>query len=352
MNDVKIICTLGPSTKDSKTIQSLAKVGVDVFRVNMSHTDLSDLEDHINLAHKLNIVLGIDTEGAQIRTSLKNKKDLLIKKGEHIKIYNLLSMKNENELRLYPKTVFNSLRVGMKLRLDFNGAVIKIESIFDDFLECICENQGLISNNKGVDILNDEIELNDFTAKDIEAIKICKNNNIKNIFVSFCSSKEAVLKVKELYPEATITSKIENIIAINNLQEILEISQNILIDRGDLSREISLMDIPFAQRGIIKLAKENSTPCFVATNVLESLLTSDLPTRAELNDIVGTIEMGASGIVLAAETAIGLKPLLCVEIVKELIHKFRLYRNGLLFADKDRNEITDLGMKIWLNRSF
>ena len=111
------------------------------------------------------------------------------------------------------------------------------------------------------------------------------------------------------------------------------------------------MDIPFAQRGIIKVANSYNTPCYVATNVFESLISENLPTRAELNDVVSTLEMGAAGIVLAAETAIGNKPLLSVEIVKELIHRFRLYNDDLLFADLERNEITDINMKLWLNRN-
>ena len=88
------------------------------------------------------------------------------------------------------------------------------------------------------------------------------------------------------------------------------------------------MDIPFAQRSIIKVAINNATPCYIATNVLDSLIKGDIPTRAELNDIVGTLEMGAAGIVLAAETAIGTKPILCAEIVNELMHRFKLYNNS------------------------
>ena len=139
--------------------------------------------------------------------------------------------------------------------------------------------------------------------------------------------------------------------SINNLHSICEVTDAILIDRGDLTREINIMDIPFAQRGIIKVANSYEKPCYVATNIFESLITGNLPTRAELNDIVSTIEMGASGLVLAAETAIGNKPLMCVEIVKELIHRYKLFNDGLLFADLERNEITDTEMRIWLNRS-
>ena len=153
-----------------------------------------------------------------------------------------------------------------------------------------------------------------------------------------------------IIPNSIVTSKIESKYSIHNLIEICEYSDAILIDRGDLTREISIMDIPFAQRGIIKVAKENNVPCYVATNVLESLIEGNLPTRAELNDIVSTIEMGAGGIVLAAETAIGKKPILCAEIVKELIHRYNLHKNQLLFADLERNEINDKEMKLWLNR--
>ena len=104
------------------------------------------------------------------------------------------------------------------------------------------------------------------------------------------------------------------------------------------------------KRGIINIAIKNNIPCYVATNVLESLIKEDLPTKSELNDIVSTIQMGSSCIVLAAETAIGKNPLLCAEIIKEMIHKYELHESGLLFADVDRNEITDEKMKLWLNR--
>jgi len=201
-----------------------------------------------------------------------------------------------------------------------------------------------------VDVLNKDIQLPDFTTKDIQSLEIINELGISNVFISFCKSKEAILKVKEISPNIKVTSKIESKSSIHNLHGICEVTDSLLIDRGDLTREINILDIPFAQRGIIKVANSYGKPCFVATNIFESLITGDLPTRAELNDIVGTIEMGAAGLVLAAETAIGKKPLLSVEIVKELVHRYKLFEDGLLFADLERNEITDAGMKVWLNR--
>ena len=347
----QIICTLGPSCKTIEQIKTLNKAGADIFRVNMSHADLNELEYFINIFKDCNIQLGIDTEGAQIRTKLTNSNYLDLKPNDKLVIQKNPAALDRNSLTLYPHSVNDLLEINMQLRLDFNGALIKIEKVNDTYFDCTCLKGGVVANNKGVDVINRIIELEDFTEKDIKALKLANQHNINNIFISFCKSKDAIIKARKIVPNSIITSKIESKLSINNLPEILEYSDNILIDRGDLSREINIMDIPFAQRAIIDFSKSMNKPCFIATNVLESLINLSLPTRAELNDIISNIEMGASGIVLAAETAIGLKPLLCVEIVKELIHRYTLHNKGLLFADIDRQEITDQEMRLWLNRS-
>ncbi|WP_320668134.1 pyruvate kinase [Prochlorococcus sp. MIT 1307] len=347
----RLICTLGPSCDTPEILISLKKAGVDVFRVNMSHADLDELKRYIDIAKSNNIKIGIDTEGAQIRTKITDKKAIYIEKGQRLKIYKRnKNLVNSSALSLYPESVNHLLKETMLIRLDFNGALILLENITNDYFDCRCVSPGLIANNKGVDIINQELDLPDFTEKDLKALKIGHENKIEEIFISFCKSKQAVLRAKSIIPNAYITSKIESKLSINNLPEILQYSDCILVDRGDLTREINIMDIPFAQRGIIKMAMNTCTPCYVATNVLESLIEGSLPTRAELNDIVGTMEMGATGIVLAAETAIGKKPVLCAEIVSELIHRLYMHQNGLLFADLDRNEITDQDMRVWLNR--
>ena len=128
--------------------------------------------------------------------------------------------------------------------------------------------------------------------------------------------------LKNLSKNLRVTSKIESKQSINNLHSICEVSDAILIDRGDLTREINIMDIPFAQRGIVKVANSYGKPCYIATNVFESLIEGNLPTRAELNDVVGSLEMGAEGIVLAAETAIGKFPVESILFLKKMIKIF------------------------------
>tara|TARA_B100000475_G_C14998531_1_gene315350 strand:+ start:79 stop:1146 length:1068 start_codon:yes stop_codon:yes gene_type:complete len=354
MSYPELICTIGPSCDSELSLTQLKKAGVDIFRVNMSHATLNDLYQYQEIAKKLNIKLGLDTEGAQMRTNIYGKKEkyLQIRKGDIFKINKRSTKKDDTKgISLYPNYVCDKLEENLKIRFDFNGAIAIIKKNYKDHLECMCTNGGLIGNNKGVDILNHYIDLPDFTEKDKEALEIANSLGIEEIFISFCKSTKAINFVKKTVRNAKVTSKIESKMSIHKLDDICNFSDAILIDRGDLTREINIMDIPFAQRGIIKTAKKYNKPCYVATNILESLIKDNLPTRAELNDIVGTLEMGASGIVLAAETAIGHKPILCAEIVNELIHRYKLYQVGLLFADIERDEITDKEMRVWLNRN-
>lgn len=348
---MKVICTIGPSSDSREILSELKRVGVDIFRINLSHAPLSDIPKFAALADELNIRIGIDTEGAQVRTKVFGHSSIMLKQDE----VHCFSIADENSssatFSLTPPRLLSKLQVGDKFRVDFNGALIEIAEVSSDFVKAIVVRNGLVGTNKGVDCLNRQMELDDFTEKDIEAISMCKDYNINDVFISFCKSSDAIQYVRSKIENCFIASKIEARASIHALQDICDASDAILIDRGDLSREISILDIPFAQRGIINAAMASNTPCYVATNVLESLISGDLPTRAELNDIVSTIEMGASGIVLAAETAIGRHPVLCAEIVRELSLKFSLFRNSLLFADLDRNEITDPKMKLWLNRN-
>ncbi len=347
-----IIATIGPSCNSIANLIQLKKAGVSIFRVNMSHTTIEDLKIIGNIGLENNIEIGLDTEGAQIRTNILGPSFIDLRKGEILKIfYPSEKDKINTGVTLYPHEIFTQIEEGFILRLDFNGACVRVIKKNNLFLECEIISSGKVGNNKGVDILNKRIYLPDFTEKDFKSFELLDVLNINHVFLSFCQSKEAVVKLKNLSNNVKVTSKIESKRGIQNLHSISEVSDALLIDRGDLTREINIMDIPFAQRGIVKVANSYGKPCYIATNVFESLLEGNLPTRAELNDVVGSLEMGAAGIVLAAETAIGKKPLLSVEIVTELIHRYKLFKDNLLFTDIERDEITDKEMKLWLNKN-
>ena len=347
---MKVICTIGPSCDSIDILSELKRVGVDIFRVNLSHAPLSDIAKFSGIAKDLGIRVGIDTEGAQIRSHVFGSKSISLTIND-VHYFPINSQCDKDlTFTLTPQSLLTTLKKDDTFRVDFNGGLVRILEVTNDYVSAIVVGEGSAGTDKGVDCVSRQIDLEDFTPKDIEAIKLCKQYNIHDVFISFCKSPDAVSYVRSELPDCFVTSKIESRASIHALADICKSSDAILIDRGDLSREISILDIPFAQRGIITASSNANTPCYVATNVLESLIDNDLPTRAELNDIVSTIEMGASGIVLAAETAIGKHPILCAEIVRELSSKYSLFSNSLLFADLDRDEITCPKMKLWLNR--
>jgi len=157
---------------------------------------------------------------------------------------------------------------------------------------------------------------------------------VENFSLSFTNSAEDVLQVREIIGNnSNLISKIESIKGVLNLGEILPVVDQILIDRGDLSREVSIEKIPFIQRRIISYARSKDTPVYVATNLLESMIKSASPTRAEANDVASTLLMGASGLVLAAETAIGDYPIGSVEMINLIIKQYNRWTTESSFKD-------------------
>ena len=320
----KIICTIGPSSFKTSVIKNLKKLKVNLFRINMSHTSVKDLKKRINF---LKIVgknkICIDTEGAQVRNTKILKKKFL-KKNSLIKIYNDNFTCDSKKIFLYPKFNLNSIKVNALIHIGFEGLVLKVtkKNNKEDFLQAKVVTSGLIESNKGVHI-NTNLELDALTQKDIEAVKYGLKKGIKNFALSFVNKAEDVLQFRKLIGKKSfLISKIETRNAVNNLKKICKLSNAILIDRGDLSRYIALEKIPIVQEYIIKNAKKYNTPVYVATNLLETMIFNAKPTRAESHDIYSTLKEGASGLVLAAETAIGKYPEKCVMYVKKAIDAF------------------------------
>ena len=312
---IEIFCTIGPGSLNKKFCK-FADSNVNLLRLNMSHLNLQQLKKNIIYLQKFSKVpVCIDTEGAQIRT--KCNKIKFFKKNDQIKIF-----RNKN-FYLYPDDVFNKLKVGDNLDIGFSGLCVKIQKKNNIFLTCKVINPGFFEPNKGVHVVNRKIKLNYLTKKDVEAIEIGQKLNIKYYALSFTNSHEDVIKFNRLLRNEKKIFKIETKEAIKNLKKIIKFGNNLLIDRGDLSKDIKIENVPIIQRKIINNAKKSKKNVYVATNFLESMILNSYPTRAEVNDIYNTIEMGAKGLVLAAETAIGKNPIECVKILKKIIKVFK-----------------------------
>ena len=310
---IKIICTLGPSSLN-KDFLKFAKNKVNLLRLNMSHVKIKELKKHINFIKKYsNIPICIDTEGAQVRTKVNHEK--IIKLGQKIIIKN-----GNSNFKFYPEKIFYQIKINDILSVGFDNLKIKVIKIKNKVLTCKSISSGKFENNKGVHLENRKIKLDFLTPKDFEAIKIGKKLNIKYYALSFTNSFEDIIKFNKLLKTENKIFKIETSSAIRNFKKFLKNGDQFLIDRGDLSKEVKIENIPVIQRDLFYLKKKNKEKkIFVATNLLESMLEKSAPTRGEANDIFNSLEMGANGLVLAAETAIGKHPKNSVNFLRQMI---------------------------------
>lgn len=314
----KIFCTLGPASLN-KDFLKFANNKIDLLRLNMSHININGLEKLIKkIKSQTKVPICIDTEGAQIRSKVNVSKKIRYNKKFFI-------YKRRGNFRIYPEEIFSKLKTNDIVSIGFNNLIGKIIKISINKITLKCLSAGLLEANKGVHINNRKIKINFLTKKDFEAIKIAKKNKINNFALSFTNNCEDIKRFNKLLPNKNKYFKIETKEALRNFKKMTKIANFFLIDRGDLSREVEISQIPIAQRFLFK-NKNKKTQIAIATNFLESMIINPSPTRAEANDIFNSLEMGASALVLAAETAIGKHPKQCVNFLTSIINSFKKYK--------------------------
>ncbi len=316
-NKINVICTLGPSTLNRRFLK-FSENNIDLLRLNMSHLSVANLRENIKYIQQYTSTpICIDTEGAQIRTKVLKTKSF--KFGNRVKIY-----KNVSSFKLYPEKTFHQLKKKDILNVGFDNLRLKIISKSLKEIVCKVVSPGKLENNKGVHIENRKIKLDYLTSKDYQAIEIGKKFKIKYFALSFSNSVSDIKNFNNLLQNKKRIFKIETMNAVNDFGKMIKEGNMFLIDRGDLSKETKIEFIPLIQRKLFKIKKKfkNEKKIFVATNLLESMIKNYSPTRGEANDIYSSIEMGASGLVLAAETAIGKHPINSVKFLRKIIRIF------------------------------
>ncbi len=339
MKKIKLLCTLGPSSFDKSSIVKLDDLGVDIFRINLSHTELKDLGNLIRgIKRCTNKPICLDTEGAQVRTGYMKNGKIFLKEERIIKITKEKVVGNTERFSLNPGTAVDQLNVGDMVSIDFDSLILLVTKCYRGFIEAKVVSGGYAGSNKAVTIDRD-LKLPVISEKDRKAVRIGLRHGIKHYALSFANSKEAVESFRKLAGrKITLISKIESKEGVRNLDGILKVSDAVLIDRGDLSREEPIEKIPFIQKLIIKKANAKKVPVYVATNLLESMVKDKKPTRAEAGDVINTLLDGADGLVLAAETAIGKYPIQCAVMISKMIDRFQDYKKGFSLEDLQRKE--------------
>jgi pyruvate kinase len=333
---VQILCTLGPSSLREDVIRGLDGRGVDMFRVNLSHTPLEAVASTIELVRACSDVpICLDTEGAQVR-SRTMAPDVTLEAGQEIRLTTTDDVLGTARLLvLRPEATLAALQPGSQLSVDFDGALLRVVTVDPAGATAVVVEGGRVRSNKAVTI-DPPPTLPPLTDKDVQAIAIGRSLGVRHFALSFASRAEDVALLRSLLPpEAKLISKIECRTGIRNMDSIISASNAVLIDRGDLSREIPLEHIPFYQKVVVRQANRWNRPAYVATNLLESMVTNRRPTVAEANDIANTLLDGVHGLVLAAETAVGVDPVGTVDMVLRVVATFERWSMSSLL-DEDR----------------
>lgn len=308
---------------NDRVISRLEELGVSLFRINLSHTKLEDLEERIRfIQERSKVPICLDTEGAQVRTADLACGPIQVENNDILKIHRLPVVEDRQSINFYPSEIVDSLQVGDLISIDFNSVLIQAIHRNENIVETRVLIGGTIGQNKAVTVERDLL-LEPLTEKDREALKIGKRLGIRHVALSFASRASDADEVRLIAgQDICLISKVESLQGLENLEAIAQKSDALLIDRGDLSRQVPIEQIPAIQKMIIQRGKKSGVRVYVATNLLESMINASTPTRAEVNDIYNTLADGADGLVLAAETAIGRYPINCVAMSSKVIQVF------------------------------
>lgn len=312
---VKILATLGPASSSPEMIEKLFVAGVDVFRINMSHTShalLKELHGHIrNIESKVNRPIGIlaDLQGPKIRIGTFRDKEVQIRAGDKFIFDTDLTPGDNKRVHLPHPEIFASVKVGDFLLLNDGRLRVEITSVSPSRIETVIIFGGTLSNRKGVNLPNTLLPIAALTEKDRADLEVAASIGVDWIALSFVQRPEDVSEARELIAgRAGVMAKIEKPSALLCLEDILKVSDGIMVARGDLGVELPLETVPARQKQLTRAARKAGKPVVVATQMLESMIVEPVPTRAEVSDVATAVYEGADAIMLSAESAAGAWP--------------------------------------------
>jgi len=327
MRRTKIICTLGPAVDDEKMIRKLIQNGMDCARFNFSHGTHKEQAERIARVRGVSTELGVpvalllDTKGPEIRLrELKDGKALL-KAGQKFVLTTEEILGDENRVSITYKDLVKDVQAGSRILIDDGLIELSVEEVTETEIFCRVVNGGMISNKKGVNVPNVELSMPYISDKDYEDIVFGIENDFDFVAASFVRTADDILQIRKIFEEKNchtinIIAKIENMQGVYNIDEIIRVSDGIMVARGDMGVEIPLEDVPVIQKMIIKKVIDAGKQVITATQMLDSMMKNPRPTRAESTDVANAIYDGTSAIMLSGETAAGLYP---VEALKTMV---------------------------------
>ena len=329
MRKTKIVCTMGPATDDPEVLKNLMLAGMNVGRINFSHGNYKDQDERIKMFKKVRDELGLpiplllDTQGPEIRIGKFKEDKAVLVNGATFTLLNDDTLGDDTKVSITYKNLYNEIDVGRTILVNDGTIELKVKEIVGKDIVCEVIQGGKLTNRKSINIPDFIVNLPGITEKDIEDIKYGIEAGFDYIAASFIRKPQDVLEIKQVLKEnhgehIKVISKIENREGIDNFDKILEVSDGIMVARGDLGVEIPMEEVPILQKQFIKKTYTQGKPVITATQMLESMISNPRPTRAEVSDVANAIFDGTSAIMLSGETATGTFPIECVKTMSRI----------------------------------
>ena len=351
MRKTKIICTIGPATGNERKLRQMYKAGMNAVRLNMTHGTYESHLKIIKIVKKLNkvfkypIPIIMDTKGPEVRTGTL-KEDLQLKKGQIITVSVRAGEVEERSIHIDYEDLIGAVKEGDTLTVD-NGLInLKVLKKNQGTLKCRVLDEGTLKSKRHVNLPGININLPAITNKDKKDIKFGIQNNIDYIALSFVREAKDVLELKKFLGKSgekiKVISKIEDRHGVDNIEKIIDVSDAIMVARGDLGIEINIEELPNVQRNIVRLCQERGKRVIVATHMLESMIEHPIPTRAEVTDVANAIYEEADALMLSGETSVGKYPVSSVKHIDKIAFATEKqpglnFRKGLLKTNEKQH---------------
>lgn len=332
MRKTKIICTLGPATKDEEILRELMLNGMSVARINFSHGSHEEHKQTIEKVKeirkrlKLPVALLLDTKGPEVRIGDFENGKIELKQGQTFVLTTNEIIGNETMVSITYKDLIKDVSLGNNILIDDGLLALEIVSLTDTDIVCRVLNDGVISNHKGVNVPGVELRMPFISEKDYEDIVFGIENGFDFIAASFTRTADDILQIRKIFQkyncyQINIIAKIENMQGVENIDEIIRVADGIMVARGDMGVEIPLEDVPVIQKEIIRKVYKAGKQVITATQMLDSMMKHPRPTRAEATDVANAIYDGTSAIMLSGETAAGLYPIEALKTMDKIAER-------------------------------
>ncbi len=326
----KIVATLGPASSNKEVLLSLIKAGVDVCRLNFSHGSqdvhqgVINTIKEINKEYNTNVGILADLQGPKIRIGLVKEGGIVLKNGSHIKITTKECIGDDDQIYITYDTFPQDVHPGEIILLDDGKLQMQVlETNRADTVICEVVHGGILTSRKGVNLPNTKVSIPSLTEEDLSNLHLALDNDVEWIGLSFVRTAEDITELKQIIASrgksARVIAKIEKPEAIDNIDAIIEATDGVMVARGDLGVEMPLEEVPVLQKMIAAKCNAAAKPVIVATQMLESMITTPRPTRAEVNDVANSVLDGADAVMLSGETSVGDFPLIVIETMDKII---------------------------------